>query len=261
MRTRDVSTPKSDPRFVNALKGLDANALIYQTLLLTGLRKNELASLTVGQLRLDSPATIDLHAADEKNRQGSTIPLRDDLAAELRDWLADKLADVRREALRRGEPVPSFLASDSPLFDVPNALIKILRHDMRLARIAKQDDRGRVVDVHAMRMTFGTRWQGGSPFADRAGTHAAFRPEVDGERVYRPSIARRGGSDRPFTGVAPNRPAKRSRKRGVRLENRDLRCANRCTNRCTKPCRTGSIRVILYPFEQNRARIGRTSWV
>jgi len=32
-----------------------------------------------------------LDAADEKNRQGNDIPLRADLAADLRQWLADKL--------------------------------------------------------------------------------------------------------------------------------------------------------------------------
>ena len=46
-------------------------ALIYKTMVLTGLRKNELASLTVGQCRLDGPTPcIELNAADEKNRRG-----------------------------------------------------------------------------------------------------------------------------------------------------------------------------------------------
>ena len=51
-------------------------ALIYKTLVLTGLRKGELASLTVGQLEFGGPvAYAILNAADEKNRQGSDIPL------------------------------------------------------------------------------------------------------------------------------------------------------------------------------------------
>ena len=66
-------------------------ALIYKTLVLTGLRQGELASLTVGQVVLDAdPPYVVLDAADEKNRQGSTIPLRADLAADLREWLAAK---------------------------------------------------------------------------------------------------------------------------------------------------------------------------
>ncbi len=65
--------------------------LIYETLVLTGLRKGELASLTVGQLVFDAdPAFVVLDAADEKNREGNSIPLRADLAADLRQWLADK---------------------------------------------------------------------------------------------------------------------------------------------------------------------------
>ncbi len=59
-------------------------ALIYKTLVLTGLRKNELASLTIGALHLDNavPFAV-LAAADEKNRQGSEIALRRDLADDL----------------------------------------------------------------------------------------------------------------------------------------------------------------------------------
>jgi hypothetical protein len=41
-----------------------------------------------------------LDAADEKNREGSTIPLRADLAADLRQWLADKQAALQEAAGR-----------------------------------------------------------------------------------------------------------------------------------------------------------------
>lgn len=54
-------------------------ALIYKTLVLTGLRKGELESLTVAQLSLDGPdAFAVLDAADEKNREGNAIALRTD---------------------------------------------------------------------------------------------------------------------------------------------------------------------------------------
>ena len=76
-----------NPDFVEKLERLGRErSLIYKTLVLTGLRKGELASLTVGQLELDEPTPfVVLNAADEKNRQGSTIPLRRDLANDLRD--------------------------------------------------------------------------------------------------------------------------------------------------------------------------------
>ena len=68
-------------------------ALIYKTLVLTGLRKNELATLTVAQLRLDGPIPhVELDAEDEKNREGNSVVIRPDLAEDLRTWLADKLA-------------------------------------------------------------------------------------------------------------------------------------------------------------------------
>jgi len=143
--------------------------LIYKTLVLTGLRKGELSSLTVAHLRLDDPVPFaSLDAADEKNREGNGIALRDDLAADLRDWLADKLRRLQAEALQSGAPIPARLPPDTPLFDVPSQLVKILDRDLVAAGIArrvklngkwtidKRDDRGRSLDVHALRTTFGT---------------------------------------------------------------------------------------------------------
>ena len=66
--------------------------------MLTGLRKNELASLTVAQLQLDDVVPfLTLDAADEKNREGNEIPLRADLVADLRQWFADRLAQEEGE--------------------------------------------------------------------------------------------------------------------------------------------------------------------
>ena len=165
-------------------------ALLYKTLVLTGLRKGELASITVGQVILDTdPPYLVLNAADEKNRQGSTLPLRADLATDLRAWIAEKATglqeaaeDAAREAPtvqfdpnhqertqrdqgdstgREGQiclplsAVPS-LPADTPLFNVPKGLVRILDRDLQLAEIPKVDERGRTVDVHALRHTFGT---------------------------------------------------------------------------------------------------------
>jgi len=151
-------------------------ALIYKTLVLTGLRRGELASLTVGQLVLNTdPAFLVLEAADEKNRQGSTVPLRTDLAADLRQWLADK-ANAVQEATRgrsghvlRLPTAGPTLPPSTPVFTVPAALVKILARDLVSAGIArrvetapgkykidKRDERGRTFDVHALRHTFGT---------------------------------------------------------------------------------------------------------
>jgi integrase len=116
-------------------------ALLYKALLLTGLRKGELASLTVGQLDLDAaqPYAV-LNAADEKNRRGSDIPLRADLAADLRAFLADRLRALQDAArLRIGEPVPLRLPAAAPVLNVPAGLVRILDRDLAADGIAKRD--------------------------------------------------------------------------------------------------------------------------
>jgi hypothetical protein len=42
------------------------------------------------------------------------------------------------------------------VFYVPTGLLRILNRDLKLAGIPKRDERGRTVDIHALRHTFGT---------------------------------------------------------------------------------------------------------
>jgi integrase len=147
-------------------------ALIYKTLVLTGLRKGELASITVGQVDLgggDSRVPhLLLNARDEKNRRGSEIPLRADLAADILAWLADRLLWAQQAASDAEDPIPAALPPGEPLFEVPEGLIRIFDRDLVFAGLArvenrggkevvvKTDDRGRTIDIHALRHTFGT---------------------------------------------------------------------------------------------------------
>ncbi|MCH7596861.1 MAG: site-specific integrase [Planctomycetes bacterium] len=132
-------------------------ALMYKTLVLTGLRKGELASLTLGQLEFGGPvAYAVLNAADEKNRQGANIPIRADLATELSAWLGERLGRLQEFARRNGKPIPVQLPAKTRLFDVPSGLTRIFDRDLAAAGIPKRDERNRVVDVHALRVTFGT---------------------------------------------------------------------------------------------------------
>src|SRR5262249_12489199 len=101
-------------------------------------------------------AFAQLDAADEKNREGNAVPIRHDLAADLRDWLADKLRRLQAGALRTGDPIPARLPPETPVFDVPSRPGKIRHPALRPAGIPKGDDRGRTLDVHALRHTFGT---------------------------------------------------------------------------------------------------------
>ena len=129
-------------------------ALIYRMMVLTGLRKGELASLTVGQLAMDAPRPYaELLAKDEKAGRGARIPLRDDLVVELREFLAAKLTALQAEA---SDALPIGLPFSAPLFNVPRDFIKIFDRDLAAASIPKRDDRGRTVDLHALRHTFGT---------------------------------------------------------------------------------------------------------
>jgi hypothetical protein len=152
------------PDFVDKLILLgQERALIYKTLVLTGLRKGELASLTLGQLHIDGAYPYaELHAADEKNREGSQIPLRDDLVSDLVSWIGVKAKLARTlpmafegHVCQQATAAPR-LPMDTPLFDVPDKLVKVFDLDLAAAGIAKRDDRGRTLDVHALRHSFGT---------------------------------------------------------------------------------------------------------
>jgi integrase len=129
-------------------------ALIYRVLVTTGLRRGELAALTVGDVLLDDdrPAIM-LRGADAKNGKRATLPLRADVADELRAWIAEKTEAVCRERVGVADVGA---VDDAPLFDVPDKLVRILDRDLAAAGIPKRDDRGRTVDVHAMRGTFAT---------------------------------------------------------------------------------------------------------
>ena len=79
--------------------------LIYKTLVTTGLRKGELASVKLRHLELDAERPfLTLDAKSEKNRQGNSIPLRADLADDLRSWLADRFA-LRQEAAQNAPTI------------------------------------------------------------------------------------------------------------------------------------------------------------
>ena len=232
-------------------------ALIYKTLVLTGLRKAELASLTVGQLHLDGPAAyVELDAADEKNREGNAVPIRADLADDLRSWLADKLADVRKAAKRPASPSRPDCRGRHAAVHVPDGLVRILDRDLRLAGIPKRDDRGRTLDVHALRTTFGTLLSKGGVPSARTGSsrHAAFRPVPDRQRLHRPAVARHPRG----IGRAADPATRRRAGRGPRVVRATGTAAwSACTAACTnlgKPVQTGQLLTSDRPTAIGRTR-------
>lgn len=144
---------KGNPDFIDRLRheGWE-RALIYKVLFLTGLRCGELRSITVGQVHLAGETPyLELAAADEKNREGSSIPLHRDLVADLRIWLAN-LEPKSHNGAREAPSVPL----GTRLFSVPSSLLRAFNCDLKAAGIAKKDKRGRTLDLHALRTTFGT---------------------------------------------------------------------------------------------------------
>ncbi|NMC18969.1 MAG: site-specific integrase, partial [Thermogutta sp.] len=122
-------------------------ALLYRLMLYTGLRKNEAATLRIADVRLDAdPPCIRLRAENEKNRQGSTIPLRRDLAGAIREHLAGKARVI----------TIGTAPADEPVFDVPAGLLRVFDRDLAVAGIEKRDGSGRTVDLHALRHTAAT---------------------------------------------------------------------------------------------------------
>ena len=144
-------------------------ALTYKTLVLTGLRLNELRTLTVAQANLDGPAPyVTLRAADDKARRGAEIALRADLAADLSEHLAERLREAQRAAKAASRPIPARLPAGAPLLEVPAGLVKRFDRDLIAAgiagvefdkaarrwRIDKRDALGRTLDVHCLRHSF-----------------------------------------------------------------------------------------------------------
>jgi len=130
-------------------------ALVYAVLVTTGLRKGELASLTVADVLFDvDQPVIVLPGTDAKNGRRSTLPIRADVAAELLAWITERAEAVCGQRVGiAGRALPP---ADVPLLNVPTGLDKIIARDLAAAGIPKLDDRGRCVDVHALRHTFGT---------------------------------------------------------------------------------------------------------
>src|SRR5258708_34822726 len=67
------------------------------------------------------------------------VPVRTDLAKELSEWIRD-----------------AALTPSDRVFMVPRDLRQIFDRDLKAAGISKRDARGRTLDVHALRATFGT---------------------------------------------------------------------------------------------------------
>ena len=122
---------------IYGMRGWD-RAAVYRVALETGLRWNELRSLTRGDFVLDGPRPrVTVQAAYSKHRREDTLPLRPDTAKALKAYL--------------GASRPSVTAFPMP---VSNQGAKMLRADLTAAGIEYEDSAGRVADFHSLRTTF-----------------------------------------------------------------------------------------------------------
>lgn len=111
------------------ISGLDRYWL-YRIAAETGLRANELRSLTRASFDLNA-ATVRVAAASVKNRRPVVLPIRQDTARELRDYLANKLPEA-------------------PALQVPRRTADMLRADLAVAGVPDTDGTRRL-DFHSLR--------------------------------------------------------------------------------------------------------------
>lgn len=128
---------KYDRRWLGGLSPEDRR-VTYLIMITTGLRRGEVSSLTPESFDLngDQP-TIRVEGKWTKNKRVAVLPLRQDVAAQIRDWLDGKEAGVELLPLRKGKKTA------------------MIRADLRAAQIAYETPQG-IVDLHSLRTTFAT---------------------------------------------------------------------------------------------------------
>ena len=119
--------------------------LLYRMAVETGLRASELRSLTRFSFDLEGEyPTVTVEAAYSKRRRADTLPLRTELAGDLKDHLAA-------------------MTPAAPVFKMPRPddVAKMLRADLDAVGIAYRDAAGRVADFHSLRHSFLTNLASG----------------------------------------------------------------------------------------------------
>jgi integrase/recombinase XerD len=155
-----LESTQNRPKKLMGLSGPD-RVVLYLLGAYTGYRRNEIGSVTRHSFDFESdPPTLTVAAKHSKHRKVDVIPLRKDFAERIRIWID---ARPRRKA-------------DKPLFPITGGrTAETIRKDLAAAReqwlkqatddsdrrrreassfLAYQDEAGRVVDFHSLRMTF-----------------------------------------------------------------------------------------------------------
>ena len=140
------------------MSGVERN-LAYRLALETGLRANELKSLTRSSFRLtDDEPSVTIEARSSKNGESSALPLRADTAALLKEHLSSKHPGATAFGMPASDKTSRMLQAD--LATAREAWLKAAATpDEREERkktsfLSYQDGQGRFADFHALRHTF-----------------------------------------------------------------------------------------------------------
>lgn len=154
-----IQAAAASNRTIDRLPGCD-RAMLYRLAALTGLRAQELASLTPQSFDLDGdPASVGVEACYSKHRRTDILPLAGDLVKVLQSFLAKrKDPDERLWPGKWYRKAAAMLQADLAaarkawLEEVPAGP---LRHErQKRDYLVPQDRAGRVVDFHALRHGF-----------------------------------------------------------------------------------------------------------
>ncbi len=127
--------PRCGPHQPVWITGPD-RALVYRLAVGTGLRANEIRTLTRECFSLEGlEPTILVRAERAKNGRQAVQPISPALAGDLSAHLTGK-------------------AAGDPVFRLPAKTAQMIGRDLATAGIAVQDDQGRIVDFHALRVTY-----------------------------------------------------------------------------------------------------------
>ena len=140
----------------------EERVLLYAVAIQTGLRSNELRSLTRGQLFLDGEQPyITCRADSTKNRQDARQYIKTDVASDLRRHIATKAPNAPVFSMPESSEVASMFRAD--VEDARRAYLNVARHDPDEYARREQNDflvdtnhEGEVLDFHCLRHTCGS---------------------------------------------------------------------------------------------------------
>lgn len=125
----------------HGLTGLE-RTLVYRLALETGLRWNEIVTLTRSNFHLDEKPYVSLGAADAKNGKDDVLPVSPELAGDLAAYF-------------RKNPARLLAKAFAGIWQKKGA--DMLEKDLNAAGISAVDETGEVLDFHSLRHTCGTR--------------------------------------------------------------------------------------------------------